>query len=100
MSAAVGRVHGRYDFAFVNQHLLTRFQGCAAPRTAGVGKPLHELTVLGIAKIETLMPIVRSRKVGACHYRLGFTRLKGKSGGAFRLDNGCDGGFAIHFHDG
>src|SRR5258708_6407769 len=100
MSAAVRRIHGRDDVAFINQHLPARFQRRSAPRAGRVSKALQKLAVLAIAKIETLMPVMRTRQVGAGHYRLGFASLKGEPSSALRLDNGRDRGLAIHLDDG
>ena len=63
-------------------------------------RSLQELAVLGIAKIEALMPAVCTCQVRTCHHGLGFAGLKGKSGGALHLDNGCDRSLAIHLYDG
>ena len=100
MSAAVGRIHSGNHVAFINQHLPVRRQGGAKRRAGRVRQPLQELAMLGIAKIESLMPVVCACQVGACHYRLGFARLKGKSSGALGLDDGGNRGLAIHLYDG
>jgi len=64
------------------------------------GETPQELAVFSIAKIKTLMPVVRARQVGARHHRLGFARLKGESGRALRLNDGRDRGLAIHLDNG
>src|SRR5580658_1572232 len=55
--------------------------------------------MLGIAKIESWMPVVRACQIGTRHHGLGLAGLKWKSCSALRLNNGRNGGFAIHFDD-